>query len=226
MEEAVKKFLHGCGSGNGCGSGDGSSKGNGSGNGSGRGSGYGSGSGDGYGSGSGRGSGYGSGYGSGCGCGDGCGLKIEMYEGKPLLYIDGLPCVFVSVHGFWAAVRIIDGRDFTSRQAFLGKWGGCLAHGETIREAILDAKKKFYSSMDFERVRKLFLAEFSTREKLTVRELHTWHGILTGSCRLGRTEFQERHGLKDDDELTLKEFIDITKDAYGGDRILQLEEGA
>ena len=194
MEAEIKKFLYGYG--NGYGSGNGYGNGDGSGNG--------------YGSGNGSGNGYGSGNGSG--------NKIKMFKGCKVYYVDNIPCVFKSVHSNFASVEIIN-KDFSTKKAFLGKFENCIAHGDTIRKAIEDARSKYYQSLDFEELKEKLLAEFKNKGKLTVKELYDWHGILTGSCRFGRSQFQAEHNLKDDDLLSLEEFVKLTGSAFGGDKI-------
>ena len=226
----------GDGAGSGYGGGYGSVYGGGYGSGCGYGDGYGDGDGSGDGSGDGDGSGYvdgdgsvyGGGYGSGSGCGyvdvdgDGSDIRIQSYKGKSVYYVDNIPCVFKSVHNDWASVEIINNDDFTTQTAFLGKFENVIAHGDTIRDAITDAKTKYFSQFDFEKIKEMFLQEFSKKEKMTVKELYDWHGLLTGSCRFGRSQFQEEHGLKDTDELTLEQFVELTKDAFGGPKIKEL----
>jgi hypothetical protein len=68
----------------------------------------------------------------------------------------------------------------------------------------------------------MFLKEFSKKEKMSVKELYDWHGLITGSCRFGRSAFQKEHHLKDSDELTLKQFVALTQDAFGGAKIKEL----
>ena len=219
---------YGNGYGNGDGSGDGYGSGNGYGNGDGSGDGYGSGSGsgNGYGFGSGfgngSGNGNGNGFGSGFGNGNGNGCRIKQFKGNKVYYVDNIPCVFESVHENFTAVEVIDVNSFELKKAFIGKFENCFAHGETIRDAIEDARSKYYQSLDFDEAKEKLLAEFKEKGKLTVKELYNWHGILTGSCRFGRTQFQTEHNLKDDDLLTLEEFVELTKNAFGGDRILCL----
>ena len=60
------------------------------------------------------------------------------------------------------------------------------------------------------------------KKRLTVKELYSWHGALTGSCRFGRDEFQKEHNLKDEDTLSLEEFVKLTGDAFGGDKVRSL----
>ena len=236
MEEKIKRFLsgdssgygYGYGDGNSSGYGDGYGSGDGSGDGDGSGSGYGSGDGDGDGYGSGDGSGDGSGSGSGDGYGDGSGsgygykIFIQKYKEKDVYYVDGIPCVFVRVHEEWAEVEIISNDDFTTKKAFLAKFENTLAHGESIKEAMTDAMQKYYSSLDFKAVKKKLLNEFAKKKRLTVKELYSWHGVLTGSCRFGRDEFQRAHNLKDEDTLSLEEFVKLTGDAFGGDKVRSL----
>ena len=216
-------YGSGYGNGNGSGIGNGNGSGYGNGNESGIGNGYGSGYGNGNGNGneSGIGNGYGSGYGSGYGDGDG--IKIKQFKGNKVYYIDDIPCIFKSIHENYASVEVIDVDSFELKKAFIGKFENCFAHGETIRDAIEDARSKYYQSLDFDEVKEKLLAEFKEKGKLTVKELYNWHGIITGSCRFGRSQFQKEHNLKDDDLLTLEQFIELTKNAFGGDKIRNLK---
>ena len=95
---------------------------------------------------------------------------------------------------------------------------------QTLRNALQDAKEKDYRNIDFEtkkeELKRLFLR--SADKKLPVRTLYEWHGILTGSCRFGCDEFMRTHTLKNDDRLTLNEFINFTAAHFGGNKIQQL----
>jgi hypothetical protein len=110
------------------------------------------------------------------------------------------------------------------KDAFVGRYETAIAHGKTIRKAIEAARNKYFSELDFDGQKERLLAEFEKKKKLSVKELYRWHGILTGSCEYGRSLFQDEHGLKDDDELSLDEFVKLTKDSYGGDIIARLVE--
>lgn len=58
------------------------------------------------------------------------------------------------------------------------------------------------------------------------RDLYDWHHRLTGSCEMGRQQFAKDHGIDiDRDEMTVQEFIDLTRDAYGGEVIRRMEKG-
>ena len=213
---------YGDGSGYGYGSGSGDGSGDGDGYGSGYGSGYGYGSGDGDGYGYGDGSGDGSGSGSGDGYGDGYTL-LTVREQK-VLYVDGIPCLPVSAHGDTMAVDIIDEQDWTLSRAYVARWQGEVAHGKTVRQAVEAAKNKYFARMDPGEKKRQLLDLFAEKGRLTVKELYAWHGRITGSCEFGRSRFQEEHGLKDDDTLSLEEFVELTRNDYGGDLIASFLE--
>lgn len=233
MEAEIKKFLSGYGYGYGRGEGYGRGNSYGDGNEYEYGNGYGYGSGDGFGNvrgegygrgeGRGEGNGYGNGYGDGYEYGNGDEIRIKQFKGREVCYVDNIPCIFKSVHENYASIEVIDVNSLELKKAFIGKFENCFAHGETIRGAIEDARSKYYQSLDFDEAKEKLRAEFKEKGKLTVKELYNWHGIITGSCRFGRTQFQTEHNLKDDDLLTLEEFVELTKNAFGGDKIVNLK---
>ena len=161
--------------------------------------------------------------GSGSGSGSGYGLK-KINERK-IFYVDGLPCQPVEVHNIWAKIKIISSKDFTLKECFLAKYHGAIAHGMSVKTALRDAQEKYFSSLDFEGLKKKILEEFSEKKSLTVAELFKWHGLLTGSCTFGRQQFQKENDLKDSDKLTLEQFVELTQNAYGGEKIKELLNG-
>lgn len=190
-------------------------------------SGYGTGTGDGYGygDGTGYGNGTGDGYGTGNGYGNGNGNGLKKINGRKVFYVDSIPCQPVEVHNIWAKVKIINIKDFTLKECFLAKYRGAISHGESVKTALRDAQEKYFSSFDFEDLKKKLLEEFSEKGSLTVAELFRWHGLLTGSCTFGRQQFQKENGLKDSDKLTLEQFVKLIKNAYGGEKIKELING-
>ena len=70
-----------------------------------------------------------------------------------------------------------------------------------------------------------FMAEHPDREKkYDAQDLFDWHGVLTGSCMMGRQQFCKEHGINvKKDSFTVKEFINLTLTAYGGSVIEQLK---
>jgi hypothetical protein len=250
--DKIEAFLVGNGDGNGngygYGYGDGNGNGNGNGNGYGDGYGYGygdgngNGYGDGYGDGNGNGDGYGYGYGDGNGDGYGYGygdgngngygngygygydFKILFYKGKPVYYVDGIPCVFVSVRGECAKVEVIDVMTFQATGQYICKFNGVFAHGATIKKAKEDAERKYYSTLDTEQSIELFKEKFKPKVKYPTSEFYQWHSILTGSCDIGKDMWMKQRGIKMDGQMTTSEFIELTKDSYGGEVIKQLSD--
>ena len=71
-----------------------------------------------------------------------------------------------------------------------------------------------------------FINEHPDREKkYDAQDLFNWHGMLTGSCMMGREQFCKEHGINvKTDSFTVKEFIELTHTAYGGSVIEQLAD--
>jgi hypothetical protein len=219
--EGLKRFLtvsDGSGDGSGSGSGDGYGSGSGDGYGYGDGSGYGSGSGDGSGSGYGDGDGYGDGYGYGYGYG------LKEFNGNKVYYIDGIPTIIQSVKGFIARGFIVN-KDLTTIDTYIARVGNFFAHGATVDEAVKDAEIKHRNNSPVEERISLFLSEFRGNDKISAKELFDWHQTLTGSCELGRNLFCSESGISvEKDSFTMKEFIELTINHYGGDVIKKLRD--
>ena len=185
------------------------------GTGDGSGDGYGSGYGYGYGSGSGYGDGDGSGYGSGYGD------DIKSFNNKPIHIIDGVQTIINSVHNNCAKGFILQD-DLTLKPCYVAKVGNCFAHGETLKQATQDANNKYLQSKSVEERIEEFCQKFNSKKMYPAIEFYEWHGILTGSCRMGRDNFCREHGIKMDTKYTIKEFIALTKNAYGGNIIKRI----
>jgi hypothetical protein len=214
LDEKIKAFLpvsYGDGSGSGDGSGDGC------GFGSGDGCGFGSGSGYGYGSGSGDGDGSGSGDGSGDGYGSGDGIK--SFNGEPTYQIDGVNTLICSVRGNTAHGAIVN-NDLTLTPCYIVKQENVFAHGETLREAMEALREKLFEDMPEDARIDAFLRETDREKTYPTQYFYDWHHRLTGSCDMGRKQFAQDHGVDlEHGMMTLTEFLELTKDAYGGDVI-------
>ena len=216
----------GCGygscSGHGYGYGDGDGSGSGDGDGSGYGYGFGSGFGSGSGYGYGDGDGYGDGYGDGSGDGDGFD-GILQFNSCRVFVVDGVQTAINKVIGDFAKGFIIN-KDLTTEACYIAKSGNTFAHGKTIHEAHEALMEKLLEEMPIEERIENFLKEFSGNKKFKVIEFYKWHHILTGSCKFGRDQFAKEHGIDlENDEFTVKEFVELTKNSYGGDIIKEIE---
>ena len=232
MEDRIKQFINigdGSGSGDGSGDGDGYGYGSGCGYGSGDGSGDGDGYGDGYGYGSGC--GYGSGYGSGdgdgygCGYGSGCGsgYGVKSINGNSIYVVDNIPTIITNVKGNIAKGFILHS-DLSLTPCFIVKENNQFSHGNTLHEAFESLQEKLYDdSTEEERIDK-FKEHFSDfSKKYSAKDLFIWHHVLTGSCKAGREAFCKDKGVDvNNDRFTVYEFIELTKNSYGGDIIRRL----
>ena len=116
--------------------------------------------------------------------------------------------------------------DFTLTPCYIAKGHNKFAHGETIEKAIEDLQNKIFEDMDPDEAIEMFLKEFSDLDKkYPAKSFYIWHNRLTGSCEMGRNSFVRNGGYDlENDTFTVQEFIDITKNAFGGDIIKQLEK--
>lgn len=210
LEERIKQFMtvpeNGDGSGDGFGSGDGD--------------------GDGSGSGSGDGSGDGFGFGDGSGSGDGDGFgfgDLKTFNRQRVYYVDGLPTLIDAICGNYAKGRIVNA-DFTTSDCYIAKEGSSFAHGKTLRAAFQALRDKAMEALPIEERINRFKAEFpDPTAKIPARRLYEWHHVLTGSCEMGRTQFARDHGIDiDTDMFTVREFVELTKNSYGGKVIRML----
>ena len=218
LDDKIKAFLtvssgsgYGYGYGSGSGYGDGSGDGSGTGYGSGYGDGYGDGSGSGYGSGSGDGDGSGDGYGSGYG--------IKRFNREMVYQIDGINTLIRSVRGNTAHGEIVN-NDLTIAPCYIVKQDGFFAHGETLREAMEALRDKLFEDMPEDKRIDTFLRETDREKAYPTQYFYDWHHRLTGSCDMGRKRFARDHGVDlEHGMMMLTEFLELTKDAYGGDVI-------
>ena len=210
MEDRIKQFLS-IGSGYGYGYGSGS------------GYGYGDGSGSGYDSGDGYGSGYGSGDGDGDGSGSGSGYGIKSINGNSIYVVDNIPTIITNVKGNIAKGFILQSV-LSLTPCFIAKENNQISHGNTLHEAFESLREKLYDdSTEEERILK-FKEHFSDfSRKYSAKDLFIWHHVLTGSCKAGREAFCKDKGIDvDNDRFTVYEFIELTKNSYGGEIIRKL----
>ena len=187
-----------------------------------------SGSGDGYGDGYGDGSGYGCGDGDGSGYGDGdgsgYGYGIRSFNSEPVYAIDGVPTILRHVRGN-VAHGVVLNRDLTTTDCYVAKQDNIFAHGETLAKAMEALRDKLFEDMPAEERIAEFLKETEDGRAYPAQYFYDWHHRLTGSCDMGRRQFARDHGIDvDSDTMTLREFLSLTKDAYGGSVIRKAME--
>lgn len=229
-------YGYGDGTGDGAGTGADYGKGAGTGTGDGAGYGYGYGYGNGYGTGTGYGYGLGSGdgYGLGYGAGDGAGygngygagygyVRMVSLNGQKAYSIDGMPTLINSVKGNFAIGGVIQ-PDLSVRECYIARVGKSFAHGDTLRKAFEDASRKDMRRKPVKERVAEFKREFPEPDRPYPNSgLYTWHGFLTGSCRMGRDEFARARGIDvERGSMTVREFIGLTRGSYGGESIAML----
>ena len=240
--EEVERFLsiktnigYGCGSGKGTDYGSGYGGGDGYGDGRGCGSGYshhygfGYICGDGVGNGSDSGYGYGQGIGIGSGncdeSGEGSGISVmnmKTFKGHIVDYIDSVPTIITNIHNNVASGFII-GFDMTLIPCYVAKAGNSFAHGKTLKDAVKDAEAKEVREMPIEERIEKFIEVFGSLDsEHTGKEFYDWHHILSGSCRIGRDKFCKENGIDLTKKYSVRYFLNITKNSYGGDIIKQI----
>ena len=212
----------GSGYGYGYGYGSGSSDGDGYGYGYGYGSGDGYGSSDGYGSGSGSSDGDGYGSGSGYGYGYGYGSGLKSYNHRKVYYIDDEPTLIDSVRGMVAKGYLVN-RDKTLTPCYIVRHGNSFAHGASLKDAARDALAKHMQEMpEEERIAEFIKAHPDVSATYPCEDLFRWHNTLTGSCEFGRRQFCKDNGIDLNGRYTVLFFLNVTKNAYGGEVIKSL----
>ena len=211
LEYKIKNFLAiDIGSGDGCGSGSGYGyKYN---------CGYNDCDGNGGGNGCGSGSNDSKGYGSGDGCGDGDSDNVGLKEinGKTVYIVDETSTIFTSVRDNVAQGFIVQS-DLQLTPCFIVKENNKSAHGDTLRDAFTSLQEKLYDDSTEEERIEAFKKKFPDYdEKYDNKDLFSYHHVLTGSCRMGRESFVKDKGLSLDGKTSVREFVELTKDAYGG----------
>ena len=183
---------------------------------------YGDGCGSGCGYGDGCGDGCGSGSGFGCGYGKGCG-GIKSYNCKSVYLVDGIQTIITAVKGNLAKGYIVN-RGLTLTSCYIAKNGNKFAHGRTLKEAVSALQDKILEDMSEEERVSAFMECHNYDGIYPVSDLYDWHHRLTGSCEMGRQQFAKDRGIDLDGKMSIKEFIELTKDAYGGEIIKELEK--
>lgn len=238
LEDKIKNFLVvdvGYGYGNGDAAGYGFGRyglGDGFGAGSGLGVDYGYGRGSGVGKGRGDGTNYSDvadnnnnkGYSDGYGYGSGDDLGVKEINGNIVCIIDDIPTIITSVRNNIAKGFIVK-NDLQFEPCYIVKENNQFAHGFTLKDAFMSLQEKLYDDSTEEERIEAFMKQFPEYDvKYDNMDLFVYHHVLTGSCRMGREAFMSNKGLSLDGKTSVREFVKLTQDAYGGDIIKKLPE--
>ena len=161
------------------------------------------------------------GYGYGYGYGNG--INISSFHGNKVYYIDGIPSIFKSIKGNIALVDIINITDFSASPMYIVKKGNLFAHGYSIKEAEDAVNVKYYSDLDKDEAIAEFKRCFIPNVNYSNSEFYKWHTILTGSCNAGKDLFMKQAGITMEGEMTVEYFLNVTKEAYGGEVIKSIK---
>lgn len=158
--------------------------------------------------------------GYGCGNSYGCGLK--SINGHAVHIIDNTLTIITSVHNNIAKGFVVR-TDLQLIPCYIVRDGDMFAHGETLRNAFDSLQEKLYDDSTEEERIEAFKKKFPEYDvKYSNRDLFTYHHVLTGSCKMGRETFVANRGLSLDGETSIREFVELTKDSYGGEIIKRL----
>ena len=166
--------------------------------------------------------GFGSSYGYGYGSGDDLGVK--EINGNIVCIIDDIPTIITSVRNNIAEGFIVK-NDLQFEPCYIVKENNQFAHGSTLKDAFMSLQEKLYDDSTEEERIEAFMKQFPEYDvKYDNMDLFVYHHVLTGSCRMGREAFMSNKGLSLDGKTSVREFVKLTQDAYGGDIIEKLPE--
>ena len=138
--------------------------------------------------------------------------------------VDDTQTIITSVRGNVAQGFILQS-DLQLEPCYIVKENNKFAHGNTLRDAFTSLQEKLYDESTEEERIEAFKQKFPSYDtKYDNKDLFAYHHVLTGSCRMGRESFVADRGLSLDGKTTVREFVQLTKSAYGGDIIQQLPQ--
>lgn len=152
------------------------------------------------------------------------GFGVKVINGYEVHRIDDMPTIITSVRGNVAQGFIVQS-DLQLKPCYIVKENNKFAHGETLHDAFNSLQEKLFDDSSEEERLDAFRKEFPEYDvKYDNRDLFKYHHILTGSCRMGRELFVSSKGLSLDGKTSVREFVKLTKNAYGGDIIKKLPD--
>ena len=150
------------------------------------------------------------------------GFGVKVINGYVVHRIDDIPTIITSVRGNVAQGFIVQS-DLQLKPCYIVKENNKFAHGETLHDAFNSIQEKLFDDSSEEERLDAFKKKFPEYDvKYDNKDLFTYHHVLTGSCRMGRETFVVSHGLSLDGKTSVREFVELTQNAYGGDIIKKL----
>lgn len=150
------------------------------------------------------------------------GFGVKVINGYEVHRIDDIPTIITSVRGNVAQGFIVQS-DLQLKPCYVVKENNKFAHGETLHDAFNSLQEKLFDDSSEEERLDAFKKKFPEYDvKYDNRDLFKYHHILTGSCRMGRELFVSNRRLSLDGKTSVREFVKLTKNAYGGDIIQKL----
>ena len=150
------------------------------------------------------------------------GFGVKVINGYEVHRIDDIPTILTSIRGDVAQGFIVQS-DLQLKPCYIVKENNKFAHGETLHDAFSSLQEKLFDDSSEEERLDAFKKKFPEYDvKYDNRDLFKYHHILTGSCRMGRELFVSNMGLSLDGKTSVREFVKLTKNAYGGDIIQKL----
>ena len=150
------------------------------------------------------------------------GFGVKVINGYVVHRIDDIPTIITSVRGNVAQGFIVQS-DLQLKPCYIVKENNKFAHGETLHDAFNSIQEKLFDDSSEEERLDAFKKKFPEYDvKYDNKDLFTYHHVLTVSCRMGRETFVVSHGLSLDGKTSVREFVELTQNAYGGDIIKKL----
>lgn len=87
-------------------------------------------------------------------------------------------------------------------------------------------RDKLFEDMPQEERIAAFVEAHKWGDPYSTEDFYDWHHRLTGSCEMGRREFAASKGMEisEDVKITVAEFIELTKNSYGGSIIRDVKK--
>ncbi len=143
-------------------------------------------------------------------------------NGYTVYKVDGANTIITSIRDNVARGFILE-KNTKLVPCYIAKGNNQFAHGNALHEAFTALQEKLYDDSTEEERIEAFKKKFPQYDtKYNNADLFAYHHVLTGSCRMGRESFVNSKGLTLDGKTTVREFVELTKDAYGGGIIKKL----